>query len=450
MGKNQIRLTQDEIREIISEAVRNYDILGNPKYPEGVFSTDSEEGEALKDYAKSYEKPKGDDVIWNQRERKLKDAEDNVTGAKWDDTVNSLWDTDKKLDKMARDEFGDEEREGQLYDKPFGDLDDAENQWKDEPGYEEDDDDEDIAGINEGKVTLTEEGLRDFVSYSVARLLKEAYRPIYRNLGDGDYDYDGDEYVGGPNSHGNTEIEFSNGAVLYALEEVAGVELNDQYKQEFLSKYGKEPSEDDFINDMAKRIGFGLAVDVYIDFDVTEDPGDYWTQGYTYVDINSWEIDDKSPEYAQASDMGKKIMNKATEYEIEGNADELYDRLNEEVNKGAFTHFDGKSPYEPENPYKGMTWDEYCETKRMEHEKDQMKSKKPKEENPNHGTAIHFSGKKRETTPDDIEGYKHAFDNQYWVNKMNLSKDELAEMIGDCVKKLTEEMGMNSEPSSFS
>ena len=115
-----------------------------------------------------------------------------------------------------------------------------------------------------------------------------------------------------------------------------------------------------------------------------------------------------------------------------------------EVNKGALTHFDGKSPYEPENPYKDMSWDEYCEAKRMEREKDQMKSKKPKEENPNHGTEIHFSGKKREMTPDDIEGYKHAFDNQYWVNKMNLSKDELTEMIGDCVKKLTEELGLGN------
>ena len=175
MSKIQIRLTRDEIRKMINEAIRSreFDDNGNSKYPEGVFSTDSEEGEAFRDYAKSYEKPDdGNSMMWNQRERKLKDTEDSVTGSNWADTLNSLEDSDEKLDKLARDEYGDDEKESQFYDKPFGDLDDVENQWKDEPGYEEDDD-EDIAGINEGRVTLTEEGLRKFVSYSVAKLLKE-------------------------------------------------------------------------------------------------------------------------------------------------------------------------------------------------------------------------------------------------------------------------------------
>ena len=51
--------------------------------------------------------------------------------------------------------------------------DEIEIQWADEPGYEDEDDDNNIAGLNEGTITLNEEGLRRFISYSVAKLLKE-------------------------------------------------------------------------------------------------------------------------------------------------------------------------------------------------------------------------------------------------------------------------------------
>jgi hypothetical protein len=297
MSKKQIRLTQEGIRKTISEAIKSYsfngegfndkpdsdyDSFGNPKYPEGVFSTDSEEGEAFKERAKKYDKPKGDEVVWNQRERKLKDAEDNVTGAKWADTYDALWDTDRKLDKMMRDEFGDEEAEGQLYDKPFGDMDDIENQWDDEPGYEEkEDDDEDIAGINEGKIRLTEEGLRKFVSYSVAKLLKEA-------------------------------------------------------------------------------------------------------------------------------------------------------------NLGVTTHFNGESSFKPENPYKDMSWDEYCEAKRKEHEEEQMKAGEPEGDGSNLGVTSHFNGEKFESNPEDDE---HMFDDQYWVDKMKLSQDDLQEMVKKAVKGVISRLG---------
>lgn len=301
MSKKQIRVTQSEIRKMINEAIRSYsfngegfndepddkfDIHGNKKYHDNVFSTDSEEGEAFRKRAKNYEKPKdGDALVWNQRERKLKDAVDNVSGAKWADTIDSLWDTDRKLDKMARDEFGNEEEESQRYEKPFGDMDDVENQWEDEPGYEENDDD-DIAGINEGKISLSEEGLRKLVSYSVAKLLKEA-------------------------------------------------------------------------------------------------------------------------------------------------------------NLGITSHFDGESSFKPENPYEGMTWDEYCEAKRKEREEDN----KPKEEpsRTNRGIMAHFDGKKHEETPEEKERNEHMFDDDYWVNKMNLSKDELSEIVKKTVKRIMEEIGAGNE-----
>ena len=450
MSKKQIKLTQDSIRRMISEAIKSYsfngegfndepddkfDAHGNPKYPGGIFSTDSEEGEAFKERAKKYDKPEDNELIWNQREGKLKDAEDNVTGAKWADTYDSLWDTGEKLDKMARDEFGDEEEEGQRYDKPFGDLDDTENQWADEPGYEEEDEDDNIAGLNEGKITLTEEGLRNFISYSVAKLLKEGYRPIYRSLGNGDYDYDGDEWDGRPDSNGSTEIELSNESLIQALSEVAGVEFDDHYKQEFASQYGQEPDEDDFIDDMMRKIGFETVVKVDLDFDVDNDPGDYWTPGITSTSLNSWEIDSSDEGFAQASDMGKKIMKAAAEYEIEGNEDELYDRLNEEVNLGPTVHYDGTKHFEPENPYKGMTWDEYCEAKRKEHEEEERKAKEEGPTKRNLGITVHYDGRKpSERTPEEIERDEHMFDDQYWVDKMKLSKDDLQEMVRRAVK----------------
>ena len=182
MSKKQIRISQNDIRRMVSEAIRSYsdkyDMNGNKRYPEGkVFSTDSEEGEALKAQAEKYgfpRKSEDNDVIWDPFKGELKDAEDNVTGAKWSNTVDSLWDSDKKRDMIAHDEFHDEKEESDRLDKPFGDFDDEiENQWADEPGYEDEDDDNNIAGLNEGTITLNEEGLRRFISYSVAKLLKE-------------------------------------------------------------------------------------------------------------------------------------------------------------------------------------------------------------------------------------------------------------------------------------
>lgn len=284
MSKKQIRISQNDIRRMVSEAIRSYslneegfngksddkyDINGNERRPEGeVFSTDSEEGEALKTQAEKYGLPrKSEDstVIWDPMKKELKDAEDNVTGAKWSNTVDSSWDSDKKRDMIARDEFGDEEKEGQLYDKPFGDMDDIENQWADEPGYEDEDDDDNIAGLNEGTVTLNEGGLRKFISYSVAKLLKEG------NLG--------------------TTVHF-----------------------------GKKESE--------------AAAESY------------------------------------------------------------------------------------PNPYKDMTWDEYCETKRKEHEKDKG---------------------------EEDERGEHMFDDQHWVDKMKLSKDDLQEMV----RKTLEEVITNGQQNIF-
>ena len=424
MEKKQIRVTAEEVRNLIKEEL---DASGYKRYPEGMSSTEFSKND-------EYEKNRPEELDM------------------WKNNPESSEDTDKKRDMFARDEFKDEKEESDRYEKPFGDLDDIENQWDSEPGYEEndDDDDDDIAGISEGKVTLSEQGLRNFISYSVARILKEGYRPIYRSLGNGDYDYDGDEWDGGPNSYGSTEIELPNEAIIYALEDVAGIEFNDQYKQQFKAQYGQEPDEDDFVDDMMRRIGFDLTPRVSIDFDVTTSRGDYWTPGYTDVDLRSWEMDGGYKGYAQASDMGKKIMQAAAEWYIENNVDELYERINgdlyESRNLGITTHFNGESSFKPESELGNMTFDELRAYKagknKTEKEKEETEGKIEK---PNRGVMVHFGGEKHERTPEEIERDEHLFDDQYWVDKMNLSKDELSEIISECVKRIMEGMGDEEE-----
>lgn len=125
----------------------------------------------------------------------------------------------------------------------------------------------------------------------------------------------------------------------------------------------------------------------------------------------------------------------------------LQERLGEE-NRGIMAHFDGSSSFQPKNPYENMTWDEYCAAKADERQKDkerEMKDAEVKDEKPNRGIMTHFGGEKHEKTPEDIERDEHMFDDQYWVDKMNLSESDIKEMVDACVKKLTEVMDNHEE-----
>lgn len=192
MAKRQIRISQNDIRSLIKEAIgRSLDDNGHMRFPEGVFSTDSEEGEEMKAYAKKYDRPgKEDDLMWDPVKRQYKPAAENMTGEKWADNPMSSWDSPEKRDKVAMDKYGDEKAESDMFDRPFGDLDDTENLWQGDDELEEPDEE-----INERRqIRLSEGQLREFVSYSVAKLLKEAMgRDIY--LSNGEYDgYEEDEY----------------------------------------------------------------------------------------------------------------------------------------------------------------------------------------------------------------------------------------------------------------
>lgn len=425
MSKKQIRLTQDGIRKMISEAIHSlngFDINGNRRYPEGVFSTDSEEGEGYKEYFKRYDKPEdGNSMMWDDGEGRLKDVKDSITGEKWTDTLNSLRDTDRKLDKLARDEYGDEEAEGQLYDKPFGDLDDVENQWEDEPGYEEkDEDDEDIAGINEGKVSLTEEGLRKFISYSVAKLLKEAYgRPFSDRRG-------GIEYEDSKYGSDSMEIEFNPwedenqmAAFRGAIEE-AGLQM-DMFDDG--GRFGD-------IWPISVNVHYTTSQGMRGDHDMPNDPDE--------INVTGWDAGthDLPPQVGQLVDKTLQTYFNDGYFDPEKQigARGLY-----EENLGTTVHFKGDSSFKSANPYKDMSWDEYCEAKRRENEKDQMKAASSTDKKPNLGVTKHFdASEKPERNPEDDE---HLFDDQYWVDKMKLSKDDLQEMVRKALTGVMKRLG---------
>lgn len=391
MSKKQINVSADYIKALIREEL---DSLGNKRYPEGVFSTDSEEGE---DYKKN----------------------DYQVSNLWKDTWHHLEDSPEKLDKIARDKYGEDEKMSNMYyENPEGE----ENLYFGDPDLEQDDDEEDIAGINE--VKLNEQQLREFISYSVAKLLKE-----WRN--------------------GGTTIEldpWEDNFFMRALESVLEASGEDSY--DFAEKYsGIWPLEveiDFSEDDPDPSVGYGGDIDIIDSRIVSEVPQEVSgiiekaVEKYMANDVVYNKIEDSlngySPDY---EDDDRRAINESL-------------RLNEK-NLGITTHFDGKSEREATNPYMNMTWDEYCAAKAGESEKDkerEMRDAEVKDEEPNRGIMAHFDDKEYEKTPEDIERSEHMFDDKYWANKMNLSEADIREMVETCVKKLTEAMGMDNEPKS--
>lgn len=172
--------------------------------------------------------------------------------------------------------------------------------------------------------------LKGAITQLVRSQVNEGWKPIYRRLPDGDMDYDGDEWDGGPNDYGDTEIELSNDAMLYAIEKVTGIKFDESYAKKFAAEVGEEPNVDDFIDDMMRKFGFDGMVTVNLDFNVSNDKGDYWTPPSCDVNLNNWEISSKCPYYSEASDTGKKIMQVAADYEMDNkDANELFELINE-------------------------------------------------------------------------------------------------------------------------
>lgn len=386
MAKKQIKISQNDIRRMIKEAV---DAAGYTRFPDGVFSTDSDEGNDLMVKMNKYVNPsKGNKLRWDPVERKLKDFGDNVTGEKWEDNPESVMDSYEKRDKVARDKYKDEKADSDRFEKPFGEYDDEiENQWDDEPGYADEPDDDEIAGIDESKkIRLNEKQLREFVSYSVAKLLKEGMRPIYDKHGE----WDGDEY----SPYGSDSFVFEPDIDKYLGDDV------------------------DFPEYPKVRVEYtkteGMKGDGYLQPD---DPDEYTLDG--------WDIVNKENLPQEAIEAVKMYME--NDFDLEEEAIEHEGYLEEGENRGIMAHFDGKDTFKPKNPYENMTWDEYCAAKKKEREDDENKKKlhdvnypeEKKDRERNRGIMTHIPGKKE----DD--------------GKIRITEQDIAKMVKKAVNEIS-------------
>ena len=380
--KNKIHVSQADIKRLIREAI------------DGVFSTDSPEGEHYKEISKSYVRPDSD--------RRLKDGWElkdfGTTGEPWKDNDSAIWDTDEKRDRFARDEFGEEEKESQMYDEnPEG----TENQWYDEQGYDPEEIEEPYEMYeNRGRkqIKLNETQLREFISYSVARILNEGYgRDI--TLKNGEYDgYEGSKY-------GYDEI-------------VIEPELD-----KYLVELGDNDEGDAFIRALDRYIPNGVKVKVKYNYNKGMKGDGYSTpDDPDECEMLGWEIvDEDKIENRRLKDMLRQMVEEYmdNDFDIEDEVSwrsPLYEE--EDSNTGdsfaerCFKHseeqpidrkkghaFGPAHDIKPEVPT-DASWDEFVKRKMKEKaeedERDRSGDWSWMRSKPSKGTMVHIPGKKED------------------------------------------------------
>ena len=193
------------------------------------------------------------------------------------------------------------------------------------------------------QIKLNEAQLREFISYSVARILKE------------DYGYN------------TIKIEPDLDKYLDELEQ--GNDESDAFVRK-LMEYDVWPVRVRIIYSVTK----GMKGDNYL---VPDDPDEYMVEDWEIINKENIKDDAVKDLLSQMVERYMEDFDLEDELAYRG---ELY-----EENRGIMTHFGSENEYEPKNPYKGMTWDEYCKAK----EKEQRKEKKYGDEG-NKGITIHF------------------------------------------------------------
>lgn len=117
----------------------------------GVFSTDDPKAAAAVRgdtddyddwYGESWSSRKGREDLSNLIDKRSRGEDAELELDNYPDSLSR----DRQMEK---DTLDNEKAESDRYDRPFGDLDDTENLWSGDPDLEGDDDDEEIAGINE-------------------------------------------------------------------------------------------------------------------------------------------------------------------------------------------------------------------------------------------------------------------------------------------------------------
>ena len=229
-------------------------------------------------------------------------------------------------------------------------------------------------------IRLKEEQLREFVSYSVRRLLKEALsRPI-----DGSHGTFGG-WETGKYGHDSMEISFDptdNDKMAQALEDMLENGKFNGLTPEMFMEGG--------------QFGNIWPINVRIDYEINQGGKG---NGYDTPDdpdeavVKDW--------YADTSKLGevKPFVDALIKSYIEdGYFDEEEIWENEHNNlyedKASSIHFDSKSSFKEANPYEDMTWDEYCQKKAGEKKEEKGKKswwEKDEGEPKNKGITVHFS-----------------------------------------------------------
>jgi hypothetical protein len=183
--KTQIKINEDTIKEIIRKTIKEHVGIENA-LKRGVWSSDDPEDAADMKRVEDDDRRQAEWFGYKDPGNEMSDL--MFKRANGDDSElprRSGFGLGRNNDERMHELYGDEEEESRAYDEnPEGE----ENLYFGDPDLEQDDEDG-MTGINE--IRLNEENFRKFVSYSVARILKESYygRPIFDRHGE----YDGSE-----------------------------------------------------------------------------------------------------------------------------------------------------------------------------------------------------------------------------------------------------------------
>ena len=226
------------------------------------------------------------------------------------------------------------------------------------------------------QIKLNEADLRKFVSYSVSKLLKEAYGGTFDDHGN--MGYMDSEY-----GDGSKEIAFNpweDDGQMAAFQQAVEEKGLDMEMFDDGGDFGD-------IWPVAVKVNYSKSQGMRGSYDVPDDPDE--------IEVTGWDagIYDLPPVVSEVMETALNIYFNDGYFDPE----EGIAGLNED-NKGVKAHFNGGG-FKPKNPYEDMTWDEYCVAKKAEREKE---VKEPEEDPENKGTKAHFPGDKVHTSVDEI------------------------------------------------
>lgn len=182
--KRQIKLTESEIKEMVRNTIKEHFGLDSA-IKKGVWSSDDPEAAAdmkkSEDVDNQYRDWYGGtrDNFFSDMMFKRANGEDSELPRR---KGYGMGRDTRAEDERMRELYRDEEEEGKRYDEnPEG----TENIWDDE--YEPEEIEEPYEMYEGKQIKLNESQLREFISYSVARILKEGYgREIILHNGESD------------------------------------------------------------------------------------------------------------------------------------------------------------------------------------------------------------------------------------------------------------------------